>query len=433
MSQFRLARISMLLAALGLSAPLLLTSAHAADKPAAEAPKPETVRADMYKLLDPKAMSEWMQAKNYAAVKDAIAKAEAFPDRTAYENYVIQRMKLAVSSATNDDAGTVSALEHVLASGRTTPEETANFKLALAERYYNAQNYAKAIAIIDDYQKTAATPHPAAGAMLERAYYLSKDYAKAIPLLKADIDRTEAAGKTPTAEQLRLLASAAGVLKDQANTQYALERMVKYYPADDAWSNVLSRLMNRPSFDYAHLAPFVFRLAQMAESQLDAPYYVELAEMDLSGGQPTEAKKVVDAGYAAGVLGKGSDAAANKKLRDRANKGAADDAKTIGSTLASANKNPDGIGLAKLGYAYVTMDEFDKGIDLIQKGIAKGGKRVEESKLLLGVAYTKAGRKDDAVKAFESVKGDANMNDLARYWIMYLNRPAAAAPAAAAK
>lgn len=432
MSQFRLARISLLLAALGLGSPLLLTSAHAADKPAAEAPKPETVRAEMFKLLDPKAMQEWMQAKNYAAIKDAIAKAEAFPDRTPYENYVIERMKLAVSSATDDEAGTVSALQNVLASGRTTPEETANFKLALAERYYNAQNYAKAIPVIEDYLKTVATPHPAARSMLIRSYYLGKDYAKAIPLLKADIDSAEAAGKAPTTEQLRLLASAAGIQKDQANSVYALERMVKYYPADDAWSNVLSRLMNRPGFDYQHLAPFVFRLAQMAETQLDAPYYVELAEMDLSGGQPTEAKKVVDAGYAAGVLGKGADAAAHKKLRDRANKGAADDAKTIAGTLPAANKNPDGIGLAKLGYAYVTMDDFDKGIDLIQKGIAKGGKRVEESKLLLGVAYAKAGRKDDAIKAFEAVKGDANMNDLARYWIMYVNRPAAA-PATPAK
>ena len=60
MPQFRLARISLLLATLGLSAPLLLTSAHAEDKPAAEAPKVETVRQDMFKLLDPKVMAEAM-------------------------------------------------------------------------------------------------------------------------------------------------------------------------------------------------------------------------------------------------------------------------------------------------------------------------------------------------------------------------------------
>ena len=57
MSQFRLARISLILAALGLNAaPALLPSAFAQAKPdpaaAAAAPKAETLRAEIYKLLD---------------------------------------------------------------------------------------------------------------------------------------------------------------------------------------------------------------------------------------------------------------------------------------------------------------------------------------------------------------------------------------------
>jgi hypothetical protein len=52
-------------------------------------------------------------------------------------------------------------------------------------------------------------------------------------------------------------------------------------------------------------------------------------KLALKDGFPTEAKKVVDAGFAAGVLGTGANAAQHRQLRDRATKGAADDAKNI--------------------------------------------------------------------------------------------------------
>jgi tetratricopeptide (TPR) repeat protein len=171
--------------------------------------------------------------------------------------------------------------------------------------------------------------------------------------------------------------------------------------------------------------PDVFRLEAAATSQMDPSYIVELAETDLQAGLPTEAKKIVDAGFASGALGKGPDAASHKKLRDRATKGAADDAKSSNLGETAAAKAKDGTGLVNVGYAYVTMDQFDKGIDLIQKGIAKGLKNQEEAKIRLGIAYAKAGRKAEAVKAFESVGGDQSTRDLARYWAMWVNRPAA--------
>jgi tetratricopeptide (TPR) repeat protein len=177
-----------------------------------------------------------------------------------------------------------------------------------------------------------------------------------------------------------------------------------------------------------------YRLEFAAVKTLPADDYSNMGQLDLLAGFPTEAKKVLDAGYAAGVLGTGAGAAQHKKFRDQANKGAADDQKNIASGEAGANKSKDGIGLVNLGFAYVTMGQFDKGIDLMQKGIAKGNlKRPEDAKLHLAVAYVLAGRKDEALKALADVTGSEGQTDLARYWTFYLNRPAAgaAAPAAA--
>jgi tetratricopeptide (TPR) repeat protein len=189
--------------------------------------------------------------------------------------------------------------------------------------------------------------------------------------------------------------------------------------------NLLSRYMNRPGFDQ-RLSANVFRLLDYTVAQMDTNYYVELGELALSAGFPTEAKKVVDAGFANGALGTGPEAAVHKKLRDRANKGAADDAKSIAAGEAKAKANKDGIGLVNHGYALVTMEQYDKGIELMKQGIEKGMKRPEDGRLLLGIAYAKAGKKDDAIKTFESVGGDKNTKDLAHYWISAVKNKGAA-------
>jgi hypothetical protein len=79
------------------------------------------------------------------------------------------------------------------------------------------------------------------------------------------------------------------------------------------------------------------------------------------------------------------------------------------------------------------MDQYDKGIGLMQSGIAKGGlKAPEEAKLRLGMAQARAGKKADAIATFQTVKGGGGAGDLAKYWVMMLNAPAPAAAATAA-
>lgn len=440
MSQFRLARISLMLAAIGFAAPVLMTSAHAQQKPAAPAAAPvkpaDTVRPELFKLLDPAAVKPLIDAKKFDELQARITQAEAFPAKTPYEEYVLNRMKVALGSATNNDAMMTAALEAVINSGRMAPADQAEFVLALGNSYYNAKNYPKAIEWFNRYQKESPTPLKARPALI-RSYYLSNDFATAKTMLVPVIAETEKAGQTPSLEDLRLLGSAASKTKDDEVYLATLEKLVAFYPTDDFWTDLVHRMQRKKTYNAAHDLD-VLRLMMVAEKTLAPEEYTEVAELALAAGFPTEAKKAIDAGYAANVLGTGSNAAKHKALRDRANKGAADDAKNIAGGEAGAAKAKDGTGLVNLGYAYVTMDQFDKGIPLMEQGIAKGVvKRPEDAKLRLGIAYAKAGRKAEAIKTFESVKGADGAADLAKYWTLWVNRvpavAAAPAPAPAAK
>jgi hypothetical protein len=89
------------------------------------------------------------------------------------------------------------------------------------------------------------------------------------------------------------------------------------------------------------------------------------------------------------------------------------------------------VGLVNLGYAYVTMGQFDKGIDLMKQGIAKGvSKNPEDARLRLGYAQALAGKLEDSVATLKAVSGNDGRGDLARYWIMWETHPANKAPAA---
>ncbi|MFL6672534.1 MAG: tetratricopeptide repeat protein [Massilia sp.] len=430
MSQFRLARLCVMLAAVGL-APALMTNAFAQknDAPAA-APKADSVRPEIFKLLDPAAIKPLMDAKNYTEVQNRITQAEAIPNRTPYEDYVINRMKLPLASLTGNEALTISTLEAVINSGKLQPAEQADFTQTLGTMYYNAKNYPKAIETFKRYQKESATPEKVRAALV-RSYYLSGDYAAAKAELAPVIAEAEKAGKAPSQEDLKLLLSAANEQKDSALYLSTLEKMVTYYPTDDLWTHLLARgVFSKPGFDQQNNAVEAFRLKYAAVKKLAPEEYVDLAELALQAGFPTEAKKVVDQGFAAGELGTGASAAKHRQLRDRATKGAADDARNIASGEASAAKSKNGAGLVNIGWAYVTMDQYDKGIGFIEQGIAKGGlKQPDDAKLRLGIAQYRAGRKADAVKTLQGVKAGGGLSDLAKYWILLINSPAQANPA----
>lgn len=427
MSHLRLARFSLILAALGLNAtPALLTSAHAQAKPAAsaaaEAPK-DTIRPDMYKLLDPALIKSLMAQKNYAEVKAKITAAEALPNRTPYEAFVIDRMKLALGIGSGDDAMTLAAFEATIASGRLTPTEKADFTLGMAELKLRAKDYPKAIELLKSYQAQSSTPENARSYLL-RAYINSQDYAslktELLPVLKV-----AASGGKPDPDELRNLAFAANKTKDMATYVAALEQLVTFAPSDDYWTDLMSRVQRKPTFNQRWTLD-AYRLLNSTNKVLAPEEYAEATELALQQGQFAEAKKFIDQGFAAGVMNTGSNAAMYKQLRDKASKSAAEDAKSIAAEEDKANKSKDGLALVNLGYSYVAMGQTEKGIGLMEKGIARGGlKRPDEGKLHLAVAYAKAGRKDDALKTLDTVKGEDGLADLAKYWTMHLKSGAA--------
>lgn len=434
MSQFRFARISLILAAIGLNAaPAMLgmTAVHAEEKAAAapEAPK-DTVRPEMFKLIDPAQIKDLMAAKNYTEVKNRIDQSAAMPNLTPFESFVLNQMRVQVGSATSDNALLLPALEAMIDSGRLAPKDKINFIEATGNIYYTSKDFDKAITWYNRYQTESGNLTKVRPQLL-RSYFFKNDYATVKTEVMKDVAAAEQAGTAPTSDELALLGNVGIKSKDNAQYLQAVEYLVKYYPTEAYWFDLLNRTRGKPNYNQRLDLDVLRMKALVVPGRMEADDYADLAELALLGGFYTEAKNALDKGFPNGQMGSGPDGAKRKKMYDQASKGAADDAKNIGSGEASAAKSKDGVGLVNLGYAYVTMGQFDHGLELMNKGIAKGVlKNPEDAKLRLGYAYVMAGRKDDAIKTLETVTGNDGRGDLARYWIMWAKNPSApAAPA----
>src|SRR3954465_2593770 len=150
MSHIRLARISLILAAIGLNAaPAMLgvTAAHAAEekKAAPEAPK-DAVRPEIYKLIDPAQTKELLAAKNYTEFQTRIDTAAAAPNLTPYEAFVLNQMRVQLGQASGNNQLTLQGLEAMIESGRLKPEDKLRFIDATASIYYSGlKDFDKAI------------------------------------------------------------------------------------------------------------------------------------------------------------------------------------------------------------------------------------------------------------------------------------------------
>jgi hypothetical protein len=86
----------------------------------------------------------------------------------------------------------------------------------------------------------------------------------------------------------------------------------------------------------------------------------------------------------------------------------------------AARTAKDGNALFNLGYALATGGQLDKGLPMMEQGLAKGGlKRPDDAKLHLGLLQALAGRKEDARQTLAGVQGADGTGELARLWSLY--------------
>jgi hypothetical protein len=350
--------------------------------------------------------------------KDALGKvreAEAVPNRTAAEQLTIDRMKAAAAQRAGDTATAIQALESVF--GRVSGAEQGQVAEQLASAYAQQRNNAKAAEWVN---KAVAAGNTGPGIKQMQSYLQSTsgDYGAIAKDAAAEVAAAEQAGRKPDEGDLLRLADAQQRLNNSAGYINTLEKLLMHYPKKDYWAAYLARLPRKAGFS-DRFALDVMRLRLATGSLSKTEEFMEMAQLALQAGLPAEGRKIVERGFQAGALGTGPEAARHQRLRDLAVKQEAESRAAIAAQADSAAAEKTGDDLVKVGYAWVTLGEVDKGITLIERGIAKGGlKRPEDARLRLGMAQLQATGKARAAanQTLRGVKGSDGAAEIARLW-----------------
>ena len=349
--------------------------------------------------------------------KDALAKvreAEAVGGITASERQTIDGMKASAAQRAGDTATAIQALESL--AGRAGGAQLGTYAEQLASAYAQQRNNAKA----GEWLNKAIAAGNTGPSIKQMQAYLqgaSGDYNAIARDAAAAVNNAEQAGRRPDENELLRLADAQQRTGNNAGYVNTLEKLLTYYPKKDYWNAYLSRLPRKAGFA-DRFALDLLRLRLASGTLTKTEDFMEMAQLALQAGLPAEARRIADQGIKAGVLGTGPEAARHQRLRELAVKQEAEAKTNLANQANEAQTFKEGDGLVKVGYAYVSLGEVEKGIDLIQKGIAKGNlKRPEDAKLRLGMAQLQSGKgKSAAVQTLRSVKGTDGGVEIARLW-----------------
>jgi len=294
---------------------------------------------------------------------------------------------------------------------------------ALVGLYSSLRNYPKAIDFGNRALKLSRDPETMVA--VSQAYYQSgnnKDAARVMNELLASI---ESKGQVPKENQLLLVQSACSKANDNACVARVFEKLVSNYPKPDYWSQLLTSLTKLETDDIQKLN--VMRLSTQVNVMKKPEEFKEMAQLALEDKLPGEAQSVLEQAFSKKIFVVERDISVNTRLLAAAKKEADVDKTTLAKREADARAAATGDAAVKIGAQYLGYGDAVKAADLLQKGIAKGGiakgdpkekQRIDEASILLGIAHLRNNNKNEAAKAFRSVKQDPTMVRIAKLWLL---------------
>jgi len=401
-----------LCSAIALGAALTCAAVLAGVTPALAASKPPPLTRDEAKPL--KAAQDDLQKGSYDAALQELDKADALPKKSAYAQYLIDEMRGFAYVRTKQYPAAAKAMEAELTSGYAPADQVRTLTVALAQLSYQIRNYDKAIQYgeqaIDKGWADAQMP-----TLVGQAYYLKGDWNGVVRFEKSQIAADEQRGLAPPDQPLQLLLSACIKLNSQDCENDALQQLVVYHPKPAYWQQLLYSMFKSVKSDRNLLQ--TYRLASDVDVLKRPEDFTDFAQLAIEAGSPGEAEQIIEKGQQENIFPDARTRGKAARLLEDAKRAAARDQASLAKNAEEAALAKNGNQDVGLGLAYYGYQQYDKAIQALKQGIAKGGlKDPSSAHLLLGIAQLKAGDKSAAIQSFKSVKGDPTLQRLATLW-----------------
>jgi tetratricopeptide (TPR) repeat protein len=404
---------------------------RAAEAAAAEAEAPKAdYSKEFRKLAAP--VQALVNEKKWAEVLAALPQLEAIPSPTRDDRKAIATWRLQATQGVGDQDAFAAAIESFLAEGYADPENVGAMHRQLAAHYSAKKDNAKTIEHFQKFVDATADVQPEEFETLGRLYLQSGQNAEACQYLGKAIDVSRGRNEKPKEMWFQLRDRCFIEMKDDASRLANLETLVAEYPDKEYYSRIVAIYQQQSNDDrVVMLNAYRVAVSDPQGGLATVGAYLNYADTALNAGSPGEAARALERGMKDGIV---PNAGTNQQLASQAKSAVASDKKTLPGEAATAAKNSKGEVDVKVGLGYFSTGDYAQAVEVIRRGIAKGGvTRLDDANLLLGAALLELGKQDEARAAFEAAKAAApagsHLGRIADLWLARVAR-GGSAPAA---
>ncbi len=352
------------------------------------------------------------KARKWAECLSNLRAADATAGKTAYDTFIINELTAFCALSSNDVATATRAYEANISSPFAA-DKVAQRTRDLAKIYFNARDYKKTVEVGRD-AIAKGYGDPDTYLVVAQSYYQMNDFRNAKEFVGNWIKDQEKRGQRPRENAIQIYVTSCMRLKDEACTAAGFEKLVTYYPNPAGWANLMQSLFASRNEAAAFNA---YRLATDVGAMRTGDDYTEMAQRALEKGLPGEALSTLEAAFARKVFTDKRDIDRNTRLLNTTKERAAADRASLAKQDRDAAAGKSADGDLRVGQSFMSYGQYAQAVTAIRRGIAKGNATdPAEAQLVLGIALLKSGNKAEAGKVLRAIKGDAELQRVAKLW-----------------
>jgi tetratricopeptide (TPR) repeat protein len=358
------------------------------------------------------AAQEALKSNQNEQALDLLRDALSVPQLTPAEKSMIMRTQAVAALRAQKWDAAAQALESLVASNEVPQADKRPLLESLINASLQLKDHARVAKWSRQYLQDGGS-NPFVHLALVQSLAASGQHAEVVTVMLGKVRQDASTGKKTPEAELRTLAVSYRQLKDDAGYMNTLKQLLSSYPSKAYWAEVIGRMSQQAGLN-TRLELDLYRLLEQTDNMEDAAEYVEMASLALKAGLPSEAVRVINKGFDAGVLGQGSGAASHQKMRTDAEKKLREDEALFTQLEKSAK---DGPSWAAVGDVYFSRQNWSAAHAAYAKAIEWGGLRREhEVRLHDAISLIHADQKVAARQQLAAVTGDPTAVDLAALW-----------------
>lgn len=360
------------------------------------------LRSEVAKPLQ--AAQEAIQSKQPEEALKKIQEARQVAQLTGAEKMLLERLSVVAAMNAQKFDLAASSLDYLLQSKDLPEVDRLSLMETMVSVSLRTKDYPRVVEWSRRYLQQGGTNTRIRLALIQ-SLAVQGAHQEVLKEMPAKLQADAAAGKLPDEAELRIYAFSQQQVKDEAAYIKTLTELVKRFPSQAYWGDLLNRIPRQSGFN-ARYQLDVFRLMDATDNLEDAEDYADVAQAALKAGLPHEALRMLDK-----VAQPASTATLKKQVQQRV----AEDDKAM---QAIGPNSEDAVLLAQWADVQLSKGDWKLAVPAYDKALVKGGLRREaETRLHNGIALIKSGQADAAKTMLASVKGDDTAVLLASLWL----------------